>query len=312
MLSVVFATFNGKRTLPTMLEALCRLEPPPGSFELIAVDNGSTDVSIEVLQSFADRLPLTILEQPARGKNRALNLGISRVRGDLVVFTDDDVVPREDWLVALHRAAEERAQASLFGGTILPHWEIEPPHWLLNSAPLGVTYAITAPDIPSGPIFPGLIWGPNMMVRRAVLDAGHRFNENVGPSAGQYIMGSETEFNIRIAQHGCQTWFCPDAVVGHIIRDFQMTQEWVIRRGYRFGRNKCLQDTAAQTVASPWLFNLANFPRWMVRKVIQDSIGGHLARALGNEAAAVARLWDAAFYRGYIFQAQQLRTGQSG
>src|SRR4051812_9217289 len=76
MITVLFSTFNGADTLPVMMESLTRLNPPPGGWKLVAVDNGSTDGSGDLLLSFSGRLPLTVLSEPAKGKNRALNRGL--------------------------------------------------------------------------------------------------------------------------------------------------------------------------------------------------------------------------------------------
>lgn len=306
--TVVFSTYNGERTLRRMLEALCAAQPSRRALQVIAVDNGSSDQTPNILRSFLDRLPLLLLHEPQRGKNRALNLAISHIRGDLVIFTDDDILPDQNWLSTLELYADTRLEYDLFGGAIVPFWERPPEPWILQSVPQGVTYAQTPPDLEAGPIHPGLIWGANMMVRKHIFDAGHRFNENVGPSSGQYIMGSETEFNIRMAGQGYRTWFCPDARVQHIIRDFQMTEEWVIRRAYRFGRNSCLGEYTAQgpLAAEPFLFGIFNFPRWMLRRAVQDRILGHFWKLTRNQEKSIKLLWDAAFYWGYVTQAQAL------
>src|SRR5215471_5623735 len=103
MLTVLIATRNGAHTLPRCLAALGQLIAPVGGWKLIVVDNGSTDATREIVESFADRLPLTYLLEPRPGKNAALNAGLDHVEGDLVVFTDDDVLARPDWLVELRR-----------------------------------------------------------------------------------------------------------------------------------------------------------------------------------------------------------------
>src|SRR6516225_223426 len=119
MLTVLIATRNGARTLPRCLGALAGLTSPPGGWKLVVVDNGSTDATREIVASFADRLPLTFLLEPRHGKNAALNAGLGSVEGDLVVFTDDDTLPRPDWLVEMRRAADEHRSFSIFGGSVL-------------------------------------------------------------------------------------------------------------------------------------------------------------------------------------------------
>lgn len=310
MITTLFSTYNGQRTLPKMLGALYCLDHLDADWQVIAINNASSDESEKILRSFSDRLPIIVLNQPIRGKNRALNTALPFIQGDLVVFTDDDILPEPNWLNEFKRCANDHPDCDLFGGAILPHWGRTPDPWILNAVPHGVTFGLTAPDLPEGPIYPGLIWGANMMVRRRVFDAGHRFNEDVGPNAGQYIMGSETEFNIRIVKHGYQTWFCPTSRVRHIIRDFQMTEDWVIQRAYRFGRNQCYQDFAALAGRDPltslggWL----NCPKWMLRRAIQDTVSGYWSKLKGDHYQSVARRWDAAFYRGYIAQAQAFKT----
>lgn len=309
MITTIFSTYNGERTLPKTMDAFCRLHRHPNGWQIIAINNASSDRSEEILRSFSDRLPIKILNQPERGKNRSLNFAIPHIQGDLVIFTDDDVIPQSDWLISYENCANDHLECDLFGGAILPYWESPPEDWLLTSVPLGITYALTAADLVEGSIFPGLIWGVNMMVRKRVFDAGHRFNEDVGPSAGQYVMGSETEFNLRMASKGYKTWFCPAARVQHFIRDFQMTEDWVIQRAYRFGRNKSYQDFAVRDSrnSESSLGGLLNCPKWMLRRVMQDTVFGHISILLGDRCRSVTLRWDAAFYRGYIAQAQEFK-----
>jgi glucosyl-dolichyl phosphate glucuronosyltransferase len=88
-----------------------------------------------------------------------------------------------------------------------------------------------------------------------------------------------------------------------------MTEDWVIRRAYRFGRNQCYQDFAARDWrnSESSLRGLLNCPKWMLRRVMQDTVLGHLSMLRGDRCRSVARRWDAAFYRGYIVQAQEFK-----
>jgi glycosyltransferase involved in cell wall biosynthesis len=72
-LTVLFATRNGAHVLARTLEGYCRAEPPPVAWKLVVVDNGSSDGSTTIINSFRDRLPIELIEQPLPGKSRALN-----------------------------------------------------------------------------------------------------------------------------------------------------------------------------------------------------------------------------------------------
>ena len=106
MLTVLIATRNGAHTLPRALSALAQLDSPAGGWKLVVVDNGSTDETKEIIQSFTGRLPITYVFEAAPGKNAALNAGLNKIEGDLVVFTDDDTLPHADWLVEMRQAAD--------------------------------------------------------------------------------------------------------------------------------------------------------------------------------------------------------------
>jgi len=236
MLTVIFATRDRARSLPRVLSAFAALQPPPGGWALTIVDNGSRDDTASVVHGFADRLPVRLLQCPDPGKNRALNCALPLVRGDLVVFTDDDVLPAPDWLLALRRAADAHPEATLFGGTVSLEWPAPPPRWLSEGAvEFSVLYGKN--ERPSGPCTFWNICGANMAIRSAVFAAGARFAEHVGPDATNpiYAMGSETELLRRLHGQGHARWFAAEARVTHIIRPEQLEERWILDRAYRFG-----------------------------------------------------------------------------
>ncbi len=308
MLTIIFATFNGAETVDRMLQRLCELTLPPVDVEILMINNGSNDSTVEMAQSFVDKLPLKILHENKRGKNRALNHGIEYAKGDLLLFTDDDVLPDEDWLVRVWKCAEENEDADLFGGRILPYWDMKSVPFYINSVPLTAAYGITPTELPAGPVPAGAIWGANMFVRRRVFEAGFRFNERVGPGPGNYIMGSETEFNLRVASHGYTTWYCPDAIVRHIILQHETTKKWIMRRAYKFGRGN--HTRSREKINQGQITILAGlqlgFPRWMIRKFISEWLLATRGKLLRDSSKEMHHLWTAYYHLGYI--AQGLRS----
>lgn len=268
MLTVILATRNGARTLPTVLQSYVGIQKPEGGWKLIVVDNASTDQTQDIVSSYQTILPLTILVESKPGKNAALNAALTHIEGDLVVLTDDDAVPRSDWLVVMRAAADAHPAYSIFGGGVTPRWEISPPKWILDSVPLGPVFTITPPSLADGPIDPGQIYGPNMAVRAEVFARGFRFDTTIGPQGASYAMGSETEFVKRLATHGYMAWFVSGAEVEHIIREFQMRRPWVLRRAVRFGRGLYrVSRSEADRNHPTWL----GVPRYMFREMARQS-----------------------------------------
>jgi L-malate glycosyltransferase len=225
MITVLFATFNGAHTLPRMLDQLERLQPPTGGWEVIAVDNGSSDDSLKIMTERAKRLRMTVLSEPRRGKNVALNAALPLANGDIIAFTDDDIILSPDWLVCIEKIAAQQPEYDIFGGPIYPVWEKPAPDWVLRNAPKGF---LGWTDFPEGPIDAIQIWGGNMAVR-AVLFRDSKFDED-------RHMHSETEFTNRANRRGHQCWHFHAAPAGHIIRSYQLELEYFLQRSYRCGR----------------------------------------------------------------------------
>jgi glycosyltransferase involved in cell wall biosynthesis len=113
-----------------MLATLEALRSPSDGWKVIAVDNGSIDDSLNILEQHAGRIPMTVLSEPRRGKNIALNAALALAEGDIFAFTDDDIILPRDWLVSIESVATARAEYDIFGGAIYPIWEAPPPAWV--------------------------------------------------------------------------------------------------------------------------------------------------------------------------------------
>ena len=203
---------------------------------LLVIDNGGEDMTQLVLESYQNILPLKVLVEPRAGKNRALNSAIDTFAGDLVVITDDDVLPDRDWLVRLREAADSHPEASFFGGTIAPAWPSELPPWLNERrVNFGILFALI--NQASGPCDFRSVFGPNMAVRRSIFEQGYRFHNEIGPNSTDPLapMGSEWEFNARLHRDGHLGYFVADARVLHVVREEQLNEGWILNRAYRNG-----------------------------------------------------------------------------
>lgn len=288
MLTVLFAAFNGEASLPRMLEKLTEVQEPAGGWKIVAVDNGSTDATGRILRSWQKNLPLELMFEPASGKNKALNTGLARVEGDLVILTDDDVLPDPDWLVQYRALADEKPDYDIFGGPILPCWEAEPPAHIRNSSLLGPIYAVKNPAH-GGPIHPS---GPNMAVRSRIFEAGFRFDETIGPRKGaSYPMGSETEFIVRIEQAGYATWFSLKPKVAHLVPKRHTERDWIMKRARRLGRGQARMHLAMGHPAGK-ADPLFGAPRWIVRAIFETGLKWTIAQATGDRVRAFEAAWQ--------------------
>ena len=285
-ISVVLATHNGAATLPLTLEALKHVAEPPGGFELIVIDNASSDTTRELVTRAARDLPLTLLSEPSQGKSFALNRGLKAARGKLIVFIDDDVLPDEGWLCAYAEGAARHAQADLFAGQVRHHWQKKPPRWLERLAAEGRSYAGTPQDQPEGAVPAIFFKGLNFMVRRAVVDAV-AFSERAGVNfSGTRSSGGgeDTAFVGQAEVLGHRTCYLPEARVRHIVRPQQIGVRAVFQRYFRIGRAMTLNDPAQ---FDPHGARLFGYPRYLFRTLPRDGLRalGHLLRGDAHAAA---------------------------
>lgn len=203
-ISVLLATRNRSETIAKFLETVTAIDHPQ-HWELIVVDNGSSDDTSEVVARFTDTLPLKLIHKPAPGKSRALNKGISCANGELLVFVDDDINPRHDWLTVWYQAMAEYPEINVFGGQVciekdqLPKW-LERSYNLKNL--LAAEHDLGAANLhyPHNQ-YP---WGPNIAVRRRALEGvACPWPENVGPGS-RLPVGDEYAFLANISRPSAQ------------------------------------------------------------------------------------------------------------
>ena len=144
LVTVAICTWNRARLLEQTLEGLRGLQVPAGTdWELLVVDNNSTDDTADVLRHFEGRLPLTAIPETRQGHSHARNAAVVRARGELLLWTDDDVIVDPGWIAAYVSAAAAWPEAAFFGGTVEPWFATAPPDWLARHLGRLSVYVIT-------------------------------------------------------------------------------------------------------------------------------------------------------------------------
>jgi glycosyltransferase involved in cell wall biosynthesis len=295
-LSVLIATRNRSEQLRQTLSHLVRQRLDGITLQVVVVDNGSTDSTPAVLETAKEQLPLVPLREPAPGKNRALNRALDEASGELIVFTDDDVLPAEDWLLNLASAANRWRDCSVIGGSIEPLFPESTPSWL-EAHPLSVpAFCRFQPDLPEGPIAL-LPFGGNFAARSVALDGVH-FSERIGPAGSDYAMGSESDLLQRLKDRGGAIVYAPAATVRHVIRKEQVTNRWLFGRAFRFGRGERRREGV--NPAAAYLFGA---PRYLWRMAASACLRYMVSIPRGRRQRFEAG-WRWHYLRGFIAECQ--------
>lgn len=253
MITLIFSSHNGSQTLPAMLQQLASIRHPSG-LQIIAIDNGSSDGTGDLLRRWTGRLPMQVWSLPASAvgqqivsKNRALNVALDRLgpslaSSELVVVSDDDVFPCHDWLTELQSAAVSNPHADVFGGKIVPQWLAPRPAWLeaLQDC-FPILFAATSAG--DGACSAHDVYGPNMAVRGRLFAQGLRFDPRIGPDGtARFGMGSESELLRRLERAGHRFVFREAALVHHQVKPALLELAPVLQRAWRYGFGLGMMD----------------------------------------------------------------------
>lgn len=286
-LVVCIATYNGGDRLRRTLESYCFQTLPHDHWIIAIVNNGSTDETQEIIESFNSKLPMIDFKQNSPGKNVSLNFAIDNLpkSGANFIFTDDDAIVGPDFLKNWLFVISEKLTFDLFGGLVTPLFPKEANSSIQDfSDYFDVLFAKN--DRPNGEISAGDIYGPNMAVRGRIFEAGYRFNETIGPASSNkdYPMGSETEFCLRVeAEIKCRSWFTRSTSVDHIIRKEQVSRQYILTRAERHGRGYALREQLSKHKSDP---KSLTFPRKLALSLLRF--------------LPIARFqWNWAWHKGY-------------
>lgn len=226
-ISLVICTRNRASTLPACLAALNRLKSDV-AFEIVIVDNGSTDQTADVLAEFASTSPATVvlLHEPCAGVSRAKNVGILAARGEVIAFTDDDCYPAEDYLTAIMHCLSDENIAYLGGKVLL----FDPADLPITIQPLNHVVSLPAGCY----LTPGLIHGANFAFRRSVFDRAGGFDISLGP--GTPLIAEDIDMLQRASLAGFSGLYSPLITVFHHHRRQTPKDEEDVMRSYALGR----------------------------------------------------------------------------
>ena len=246
--SVVLINRNGGRWLSEALESLRidldELSRQRGDFELLVVDNASTDDSLDRVDralsgaAFCWRL----VQEPVAGVNSSRNAGLHAASGELIIFVDNDVSFSRGWLAAYLKAAEEHPHQEVFAGRVfVGKIESAVPAWLdltgkyarpsiVVQADYGNECRVMAFAGGKGPV------GPNMAMRRSLFDRIGPFDTRFGLRPGSLIPGAEAEFFRRLDGAGMSFVYVPEATVHHPLKRSQISRRYFLKRLYGIGR----------------------------------------------------------------------------
>lgn len=232
MISVVVCTYNRADILAIALCTLGRQALDPAQYEVIVVDNNSSDHTPQLVADLQQQQSnLRYVRETRQGLAHARNRGWQEARGSYVAYTDDDCKLPPQWLRVAHSIIAER-QPLVFGGPYFPFYLAGRPRWFKDhygAKNLGAQ----ARYLPNNEY----LSGGNIFFSRPLLANSGGFNPNLGMAGDAIAYGEETDLirRLRSADAGLHLYYEPQLFVYHLVRAEKFSVAWRIRASFRTG-----------------------------------------------------------------------------
>ncbi len=270
--SVIISTYNRCDLLPIALASIFEQDSGAVNYEVIVVDNNSTDRTRQVVESFVERanVNLNYIFEEKQGLSYARNAGIAAARAPIVAFTDDDVYVSPDWVANIKKIFDQHPEIGCVGGKVLPQWSNEPPSWLTNDhwTPLALLdYGDSSFYVNTDR--PICLIGANMAFRREVFERIGVFAPELQRVKGTIGSMEDFEFELRFYQSGGQGLYEPSLRVLSPV-DLERLKKTYHRRWHTgHGRFYAMLRNEKAEQASARLFDV---PSHIYRQALVDAV----------------------------------------
>lgn len=314
--SVILPTRNRDEILRSCLDSLVLQTLPIDDFEVVIIDNGSTDNTKSVSLSYSKKLNISYHYAPEPGLHVGRHEGLRVAKTDLLIYGDDDFQPTPGWVEATVNALSDPSVA-MVGGNLYPNFEKEAPEWLIRKwneevykgKALGYLGIL---DFGEGSfdIDPGYVWGGNMGIRREVLiQAGGFHPDGVPDERLRYRGDGETHVSKFVRESGKRAVFDSGVSGHHLVASKRMSKEYFSRRAYMQG----ISDSYTDIRASGSGYSLKRLVWTRLRKLngglrqyVKYKIKG--TDEIDEELFIIEKEMRSAYWRGHRYHQMEVRN----
>jgi len=231
LISVVICTRNRDKLLRQAIASVVDQTFPRAEYEIVVVDNASTDRTREVAVRFQADTNLRYLYEERLGLCNARNKGWRAARGRYVAFFDDDAIALPGWLAAIRHGFETVPTAGVIGGRVDPIWQENRPAWLSDK----ILGSLTVVDWGSSEKFIDDIqreWvvGANMAVPKALLEEVDGFHPWLDRAGTKLLSSGDVFLQCELMERGYRCFYLPTMAIEHLIPASRLSRRWFLRR----------------------------------------------------------------------------------
>jgi glycosyltransferase involved in cell wall biosynthesis len=238
-ISVIICTHNRAKYLPKAIQSLLDQPFLPDRYEIIVVDNCSTDSTKTIVEQYAAQEQyaahtIRYVYEQTLGLSYARNTGWQKAQGSYVAYLDDDAIAFSNWLSTISEVFTSiTPQPGCVGGRAEAIWEADRPSWLADELVPGLTvidWSKTPFAIPD--LAHHWLVGANIAFPKKVLEQTGGFINGLDRAGKNLLSGGDIFLEKQILKAGYSCFYHPDMAIGHHIQKTRLEQQWFIRRYY--------------------------------------------------------------------------------
>lgn len=307
LITVAICTYNRADRLTLALDALSCQTLPSENFEILVVDNASTDNTKQICEQYQESLAnLHYIYEPIQGLSKARNTGLDRAKSEYIAYLDDDAIPCNNWLEAILQTFNTVIPSPVgIGGPILPLWEDKKPEWMQDEMRF-LFSILDCGDLPHWLKFPQFPFGANMSYQKNALIQIGGFCESLGRKGHNLLSCEEYLLNKTLTRQGGRFYYNPQAVVQHWIPQVRTQTKWLISRSYWQGRSEAVVDRmVGKSLKRQWWDSIGKFINFkrLVALIFPQSQTQIAARAW------ISRTWGY-FFHVWFRQSQSIALNE--
>jgi glycosyltransferase involved in cell wall biosynthesis len=251
-ISAVLTSYNRARFIIDAVESIFNQDYDRGLYEVIVVDNNSTDDTLDVLQQYKEEHPdrnFRFVTEQNQGVAFARTRCAMEAKGEIVAYLDDDSTAQPGWLMTIADFFDRHPDVYSTGGKITPKFLTGIPDWysryfwgLVGRFDQGrEVKQLTGMRYPCG---------ANMAFRKKVFDEIGYFNTDLGRKGNGLLATEEKDMYLRIRSHGKKVYYLPTVEVLHAVEANKFDKDYVRRHSRGIGGGERLM----QKGKGPWPF----------------------------------------------------------
>ncbi|MFN7116094.1 MAG: glycosyltransferase family 2 protein [Saprospiraceae bacterium] len=264
-LSILICTYNRADILAECLQSLTVQTADPQVFEVIVINNNSTDQTQIVAESFIGKVPnLRVIVEMQQGLSYARNRAYQEAQSEWVLYLDDDALAAENlveralWTIHHH-------PYKYFGGVALPWYKYPKPHWYKDK------YVATN-ELPYKAVTPihgnQFAIGCIMVIHKPTLTKYGGFDVKLGMIGNTIAYNEETELQHRMRADGIQIAHDPELFIQHLVAPYKMKVDWFFQSAFALGRDNVDAKKVSLNSLNLLLISLVAFVMMLVHLII--------------------------------------------